>query len=96
MLQTIRSGRWRHDDSRYQALSRDLAEVVRTSTAAASSADAAGRARAIETALRGLRGIAAGLRDLEDEASRHDQGDAETVARYVESRYGSDSAGSAT
>jgi len=95
VLQALRSGRWAHADSRFQALSRDLAQVVRTATAALASADAERRATVKETALRGLRGIAAGLRELELEASRRDEGDAQTVARYVESRYGSDSAGSA-
>jgi len=95
LLQEIRGGRWVHEDPRFQALSRDLGQVVRTSAAALASADAERRASVRETALRGLRGIAAGLRALEVEASRHDEGDAQTVARYVEVRYGSDSAGSA-
>jgi len=95
VLQALRGGRWMHSDARFQALSRDLAQVVRTSTAALASADGERRASVRETALRGLRGIAAGLRELEFEASRRDEGDAQTVARYVESRYGSDSAGSA-
>jgi hypothetical protein len=94
VLQAIRSGRWQHDDPRFQALSRDLVEVVRTSLAALASTDRERRAGVVETAERALRGIASGLRELELEASRRDEGDAQTVARYVESRYGSDFAGS--
>jgi len=96
ILQAPRRGRWAHADARFQSLSRDLAQVVRTATAALASADVERRATVKETALRGLNGIAAGLHELELEASRRDEGDAQTVARYVESRYGSDSAGSAT
>jgi hypothetical protein len=94
VLQALRRGRWVHADARFQALSNDLAQVVRTSSAALASADPERRASVKDTALRGLRGIALGLRELELEASRHDEGDAQTVARYVEARYGSDSAGS--
>lgn len=95
LLQALRRGRWSHADPRFQGLSRDLAQVVRTATAALASADGERRVIVRETALRGLSGIAAGLRELEVEASRRDEGDAQTIARYVEARYGADSAGSA-
>ena len=94
MLTTIRKAQWDHGDSRFQALSKDLAEVMRTSAAALTSAPAARRAAITDMAAASLEGLHAGLQALLDERSRLDEGDAKTVARYVETRYGtSDSAG---
>ncbi|MFA6112976.1 MAG: hypothetical protein WC729_03270 [Sphingomonas sp.] len=83
-----------HADPRCQALSSDLAEIVRTSAAALASAPAERRTAILATAAAALDRIDNAVAALHAERSRLDEGDALTVARYVESRYGtSDFAG---
>lgn len=83
-----------HADPRCQALSADLAEIVRTSAAAMATAPAERRDAILERATVALDRIDGAVAALRAERGRLDEGDALTVARYVESRYGpSDFAG---
>jgi hypothetical protein len=90
LLRAMELGRWDHDDPRFQALARDLDEVVRTSTTALRTAPADRRAAIAGVAAATLRHLDAARRDLEADASREDEHAAHTAARYVELRYGSD------
>jgi len=95
LANALAAPRWDHDDVRYQALSQDLEQVVRAMTAANRTASDESRPDIVALATRSLQRIDDTLRDLTAERSRLDHGDARTVARYVENRYGSsDFAGS--
>ncbi|HWU72935.1 MAG TPA: hypothetical protein VN137_05585 [Sphingomonas sp.] len=95
LVDTLAQPRWNHDDERYQALSRDLAQVVHAMAVANDTASAESRPDILALATRSLQRIADALSGLAAEQSRLDHGDAHTVARYVENRYGpSDFAGS--
>ncbi|HEX7694296.1 MAG TPA: hypothetical protein VF409_07385 [Sphingomonas sp.] len=95
LIVSIGASNWDHDDARFQELSRDLEQVVRAMSAAHASASSQSRADIADLATRSLLRIDMALRGLADDRSRLDQGDARTVARYVENRYGSsDFAGS--
>lgn len=95
LVESLAAPRWDHDDSRFQELSRDLDQVVHAMTTAHASASAQSRPDIADLATRSLERIDTALRDLADDRSRLDHGDARTVARYVENRYGSsDFAGS--
>lgn len=96
ILDAIQGERWHHDDPRDQALSADLAEVVRTSIAAIRTAPLARRDEIAALSAGSLGRIDQALAQLHAERGRLDEGDARTVARYLELRYGSaDSAGEA-
>lgn len=95
LIDSIAMPRWNHDDSRFQALSQDLVQVVQAMTAANATASDKSRPEIIALATRSLRQIDIGLSSLTEEQARLDHGDAHAVARYVENRYGpSDFAGS--
>ena len=95
LVDTLAQPRWNHDDERYQALSRDLAQVVHAMAVANATASDESRPDILALATRSLQRIADTLSGLLAEQSRLDHGDARTVARYVENRYGpSDFAGS--
>ena len=95
-LASLRRASWDHDDPRYQALSRDLAEVVRTSSAAIASAAPERRPELRALAAGALGDIDAALGELGAERARLDEGDARVMARYVRLRLTqSDSAGEA-
>jgi hypothetical protein len=92
----IRGDRWDHGDDRFQALSADLAEATQAFAKAFEMADAERRAEIATLAATSLERIAAALAALSAERSRLDEGDARTVARYIDARYGpSDFAGDA-
>lgn len=94
LLVAIRDAHWDHGDPRYQALSSDLAQIVRTSVAACATASAESRGEIADIAAVSLARIERALQALITERGRLDAGDARTVARYVELRYGpSDFAG---
>ena len=96
VLDALRGPRWDHADERFQALSADLAEVVRTSCAALASAPPERRDAIAEMAKGSLHRIEAALAALQAERGRLDEGDLHTVARYVAMRYdSSDFAGDA-
>lgn len=95
LADALAAPRWDHDDMRYQALSQDLEQVVRAMTAANRTASDDSRPDIVALATRSLQRVDDTLRDLAAERSRLDHGDASTIARYVENRYGpSDFAGS--
>jgi hypothetical protein len=87
LLDSIGAPRWDHDDSRFQALSQDLLQVVHVMTTANASASAKSRPEIIELVTQSLQRIDDRLGELAAERSRLDQGDARAVARYVENRY---------
>jgi hypothetical protein len=95
LIDSIGAQRWDHDDSRFQALSEDLYQVVRAMTAANATASTKSRPDIIDLATGSLRRVDDALGELVADRSRLDHGDARAVARYVENRYGSsDFAGS--
>lgn len=95
LVDVLARSRWDHDDERYQALSRDLAQVVHAMAVANDTASDESRTDILALATRSLQRIDDTLNDLAAERSRLDHGDARAVARYVENRYGpSDFAGS--
>jgi len=86
ILDLLRRATWDHADDRYQALSSDLAEVVRTSTAAIASAAPERRPELRALAADSLRHIETALAELSAERARLDEGDARVMARYVRLR----------
>jgi hypothetical protein len=87
--------RWNHDDERYQALSLDFAQVVHAMAVANNTASNESRPDILALSTRSLQRIEEMLSSLVTERSRLDHGDAHTIARYIENRYGpSDFAGS--
>ncbi len=84
----LRSGVWRHEDKRFQAVSSDLAMAT---AAFAASFDTAGVKRQSEIRLMAataLEQIAGELRRLQSENTSLDCGDAQVAARYIDLRYG--------
>ena len=95
LTDALAAPRWDHDDERYQALSQDLEQVVHAMAAANRTASDESRPDIVALATRSLQRIDETLGGLAAERSQLDHGDARTVARYVENRYGpSDFAGS--
>jgi len=88
LIDSIGARSWDHDDSRFQALSGDLRQVVAAMTAANATASVKSRPEIVELAVRSLQRIHTALNELGDERSRLDHGDAQAVAHYVENRYG--------
>lgn len=88
LVDTLAQPRWNHDDDGYQALSRDLAQVVHAMAVANATASDESRPDILALATRSLQRIADALSSLAAEQSRLDHGDAHTAARYVENRYG--------
>jgi hypothetical protein len=99
LLRRIAAARWDHEDSRFQALARDLAALVATSGEALDRA-APEAARDIGSrAATALSRIDAELLRLTRESEASAQDAARTVTNYVELRYGdepTDSTGKAT
>lgn len=79
---------WDHDDPRYQALARDLEEVIATSSAAIASAAADQATELEELAVRAIGQIRAELVELAASRAREEEVRARTAAHYVSSRYG--------
>jgi hypothetical protein len=87
-IDTLAAARWDHDDTRYQALSQDLAQVAHAMATANRTASEQSRADIVALATRSLLRIDDTLAELAAERSRLDHGDARAIARYVENRYG--------
>jgi hypothetical protein len=87
VLDTIASIAWHHDDPAFQFLSADLAEVVKTSVTALTTATPQRRQDLTAVTTATLARIVQSARDLQDERRRLDEGDLHTVARYIDSRY---------
>ena len=79
---------WNHEDPAYQALSRDLAEIVRTSAQALASAPAERRAAIRTRTLLALGHIDQALGQLASHLAAQDESKAHAAALYVEQRYG--------
>lgn len=77
-----------HGDPRQAQVAADLLAAARTFTAAHASATPAGRAGVGELAAAGVHRLADALAGLTEERRRLDEGDARTVAGYLEARYG--------
>jgi hypothetical protein len=88
-LDVLRGSCWDHSDERLQALSADLAEVVRASSAALATAPADRRAAIADLTAASLHRIDTALAALQAERARLDEGDLHTVARYVAMRHDS-------
>ena len=88
-LDAFRGPRWDHADEQFQALSTDLAEVVRTASAALTTAPPERRAAIAKLSAASLHRIEAALAALQAQRSRLDEGDLQTIARYVATRYDS-------
>ena len=86
-LNAFRGPRWDHTDERFQTLSADLAEVVRTASAALATAPPDRRGAIAELAAASLHRIEAALTALQAQRGRLDEGDLHTIARYVATRY---------
>lgn len=87
LLDQLRGPGWDHADSRFQTLSTDLAELVRTSSAAVETSPPAQRDEVLALAAASLEHLTTAFATLRTERGRLDSGDAATVARYIESRY---------
>jgi hypothetical protein len=88
-LDRMSAARWDHADPRFQALSADLANVVGTAAQALTTAPPERHAPLLQVTTDALARLETALGTLLTERSRLDEGDALTMARYVESRYGS-------
>ena len=88
-LDAFRGPRWNHADEQFQALSADLAEVVRTASAAMATAPPERRDAIAQLSAVSLHRIEDALSALQAERSRLDEGDLHTIARYVATRYDS-------
>lgn len=87
ILDQIQGPRWDHGDLRFQSLSADLTELVRTTIAAVETAPPAKRPEIEALATESLQHLEEALATLHAERAQLDEGDARTVARYIESRY---------
>jgi hypothetical protein len=87
-ITTVREAGWHHDDERYRRLSADLSEAATAFATAAASASPEKRREIVELAIQAIEQIGAALDALAAERSRLDEGDARTVARYIDLRYG--------
>jgi len=79
---------WNHQDPAYQALSRDLAQVVRTAATALASAPAERRAAICARTMDALGHIDQALGQLTNSRAAQDETNAHAAALYVEQRYG--------
>jgi len=79
---------WDHHDPAGQRLSQDLKEAADAFVPALQSARAAKRAELADLAAQAIERIAAALDELAADKSRLDEGDARTIARLIDLRYG--------
>lgn len=80
--------RWDYAEARYQRVAADLDAAARTFFAAASSAGPDRRPAILNLAADSIEGLGVALAELHDEKRRLDEGDARTVATYLDARYG--------
>ena len=79
--------RWDHTDPRHQRIAADLVAAGRTFAAAHDSAPPAGRGAIGELAAESVERLADAMVALAEERRRLDEGDARTVAGYLQARY---------
>ncbi|WP_425229426.1 hypothetical protein [Sphingomonas sp.] len=87
-LDRIDAARWDHADARYRQIAADLDAAARTFAAAAGSAIPDRRKTVLALAATSIERLAAALDTLAVERQRLDEGDARTVATYLDARYG--------
>ena len=87
LLARIAAARWNHDDTRYQALARDLDEVVRAATVALASAPPDRRLAISATTAEALARIAAELDALAAANAQADEAQVQLLSRYLDARY---------
>jgi hypothetical protein len=88
ILSAMQGAGWDHGDPRFRALSADLEEVVRSSSAALAAAPDR-REEIGATTIRAFRHLQDALADLNRAQGDRRLADAKAVARYVELRHGS-------
>ena len=91
-LARLGGARWDHADPRHQRVAADLLAAGRTFVAAHDSAAPAGRAAIGALAAESVDRLATAMTALAEERQRLDEGDARTVAGYLQARYGDRSA----
>lgn len=79
---------WRDQDTRHQRIAADLEAAARTFVAAIDSATVERRPVILDLAAESVERIGAALAEVNDEDRRLDEGDAQTLARYLQSRCG--------
>ena len=84
---TVAAAFWDHDDPRYQALARDLKNLVTTAASAIGHVPAERRADILSNAAVALAHIDAELAVLNSERGRAEEARAQAAARYVQTRY---------
>ncbi|WP_395398058.1 hypothetical protein WBP07_26380 [Novosphingobium sp. BL-8A] len=87
-IAAITAANWNHEDPGHQALSRDLAEAIESSTRALATAAPDRRPALTEMIAATIEHIAAAQADLAIAQARADETQARIVAGYVEARYG--------
>ena len=85
---TLSAAAWDHDDARYQALARDLQQVVDTAAIALRSAAADRRSIISAQAILGVTQIGDELTALNADRARSDEAAAQAATLYVARRYG--------
>lgn len=86
-ISTIAAAPWDHDDPRYQALARDLDNLVVTTAAAIGSVPAERRGDILSNAATAVAHIDHELAALNSERGRAEEARAQAAVRYVQSRY---------
>jgi len=86
-LSRIAGARWAFWDARYQALARDLAEVVQAATVALASSSADRRDVIDASAAHALARIANEVEALGDEQARADEAEVQRLSIYLQNRY---------
>ena len=79
---------WRHEDPRYQALSADLDQAAQVFATACASATPDRQPQIVALAETAFDHILQNLHALSADRSRLDEGDARTIAGYIDLRYG--------
>ena len=85
----LTGGTWHHQDPDAQRLTRDLGEAAEAFVPALQGAQGARRAELAEMSVRAFERIADALEEQQAVKSRLDEGDARTIARLIDLRYGS-------
>ena len=88
-LDALNAVHWHHEDTRYQAIASDLVDVIATASAAMASAPPDRQAAISATTIGAIVNLATALEALAEERRALDEGDAATMSRYVQIRYGS-------
>lgn len=88
-LQALAAARWNHRDPRYQALARDLLELVESSVRSLATVSADRRQAMLDMTAVSLEHIAAAQAELTAADAQENETQARIVSGYVEARYAS-------